>query len=452
MSTAGWAGDFDVLDQGYVDDPAPIWDLVRASCPIAHSSRRGSMWLPTRYDDIAALAQDPERFSSRRVTVIPLPADPADPAQRTVLPLGLPPITADPPVHAWTRRLMTPWLSRRQAAAYEPMVADLCRSLASTLARAGSGDAAIDYARHVPVAVIARLLGVPATAADSFATWVHDVLGSGDDIDRRRRGMEGLLRYLWDDIGRRRAEDPTAGRVPAGGAAPPDGSWGPPAPDLLGWLVAAEHNGEPLGAGTVLGMAALVVLAGVDTTWSALAAALWHLALHPDQAELLRRQRSLVPAAVEELLRVYAPVTMAREVVADTTFGGCPMAAGDRVLLTFAAANHDPAAFPHPHRVILSRYSQNRSAGHRHDARAHLAFGTGIHRCAGSALARMQLRVAIDTWLQVVGPYHLTDPGAVTWVGGQVRGPTTVGVGLGSARPSASATAGVGAGTGEEDR
>lgn len=449
MNRIDWATDFDVLDRRYLDDPVSIWDRLRTTCPVAHTDRRGSTWMPTRYDDIVAIAHDPRRFSSRRATVIPLPADPTGPAASGVLPVGLPPITADPPLHSWTRRLLLPWLSRRQVDRYEAEVRQLCRSLAVSLARRGHGDAAADYARQIPVLAVARLLGVSESSAEPFAGWVHDVLGCGDDIGRRRRGMEGLLRYFWGEIQRRQPSDPISPR-PSGAATDPGrprgSGLGPGAgpdgeADLLGFLLGARHDGAPVHVGTVLGMVALVVLAGVDTTWSALSAALWHLACRPDHARLLRRQPARIAPAVEELLRVYAPVTMARVVTADTTFSGCPMSAGDRVLLTFAAANHDPAAFPDPHQVLLHRFGPRRFGPDRSDSGAHLAFGTGIHRCAGSALARMELRVAIDTWLQVVGEFHLSDPAAVRWIGGQVRGPATVPIQVGPA-PSRPATPG----------
>jgi len=122
----------------------------------------------------------------------------------------------------------------------------------------------------------------------------------------------------------------------------------------------------------------------------------------------------LMPLAVEELLRAYSPVTMAREVHGDIEFGGCPMKSGDKVLMNFPAANRDPEAFPDADRVVLDR-AVNR----------HVAFGSGIHRCAGSNLARMELRVALEEWLSRIPEFHLSGD-QVTWAGGQVRGPRTL--------------------------
>jgi cytochrome P450 len=157
------------------------------------------------------------------------------------------------------------------------------------------------------------------------------------------------------------------------------------------------------------------MIAGIDTTWSAIGASLWHLAQHPEDRQRLAREPTLMDTAVEELLRAYAPVTMARLVANDFEFEGCPMKEGDWVLLPFPAANRDPEVFPDADKVQLDR-AENR----------HAAFGLGIHRCLGSHLARMELRVALQEWIQRYPDFALTDPDAVTWSAGQVRGPRSV--------------------------
>jgi cytochrome P450 len=119
-----WGSDFDVLDAGYVADPYRIWDELRVACPIAHTDRRGSTWLPTRYADVTAIAHDIEHFSSLEIVVIPFEGDePEEP----VLPYGLPPISADPPLHTWTRRLLLPWFSHARVAGYEAMTRNCAR-------------------------------------------------------------------------------------------------------------------------------------------------------------------------------------------------------------------------------------------------------------------------------------------------------------------------------------
>jgi cytochrome P450 len=389
-----WASDFDVLDPRYVADPFSIWDDLRSSCPIAHTDRRISSWLPTRYEDVTAIAHDIDHFSSLRVAVIPggedddgEDADYAGPE----LEYGLPPISADPPLHTWTRRLLLPWFSHRRVDSYVPMTRELCQRLLKGFVDAGEADAAADYAQQIPVRVIAHILGVSTDMSDTFTLWVRDILEFADDPDRRQRGAVGLLNYFVEQLEVRRAN---------------------PGEDLLSELLGTEVEGKPLDDGLILGIAALVLIAGVDTTWSAIGSSLWHLATHPEDQKRLVAEPELMPLAIEELLRAYSPVTMARVVTEDIDYGGCPMKEGDKVLMNFPAANRDPSVFDQADTVLLDR-AQNR----------HVAFGSGIHRCAGSNLARMELGVALEEWLHRIPSFSLAEGKEITWAGGQVRGP-----------------------------
>jgi cytochrome P450 len=174
-------------------------------------------------------------------------------------------------------------------------------------------------------------------------------------------------------------------------------------------------EGQPLNPEHVRGSIVLLLIAGIDTTWSAIGASLWHLAKTPADRERLVAEPELMPFAMEELLRAYAPVTMARLVKEDVEWRGCPMKADEWVLLPFPSANRDPEAFERADEVVIDR-KENR----------HAAFGLGIHRCVGSNLARMELRVALETWLARIPVFELADPDAVTWSHGQVRGPRTL--------------------------
>jgi len=386
-----WDTDFDVLSKAYVDDPFHIWDELRQTCPVAHTERRGSTWLPSTYRDVVDLAHDIEHFSSLDITVIPFDGEePEEP----VLPYGVPPISADPPLHTFTRRLLLPWFSHRKVESYEAMTRELCAGLVEGFVADGRADAAADYAQQIPVRVIAAILGVPAELSDTFTGWVRAVLEFADDMEVRREGTIALIEYFVAEVGRRKEH---------------------PGDDLLSALLQTEVDGQPIEDSIVLGVAALTLIAGVDTTWSAIGSSLWHLATHPDDAKTLATDPEAMPLAVEELLRAYSPVTMARVVTSDIEFRGCPMHAGDKVLMNFPAANRDPEAFDHPDQVILDR-AHNR----------HVAFGSGIHRCAGSNLARMELRVAIEEWLKRIPEFRIAEGAEVTWAGGQVRGPRSV--------------------------
>ncbi len=383
-----WGSDFDVLDPQYVADPFGIWDQLRTTCPIAHTERRGSTWLPTRYEDVTAIAHDIEHFSSLEVAVIPFEGEePEEP----VLPYGLPPISADPPLHTWTRRLLLPWFSHNRVETYESMTRGLCSGLIDGFIADGRADAASDYAQQIPVRVIAHILGVSPDLSDTFTGWVRDVLEFADDHDRRVNGVQGLLQYFIAEVAKRRAH---------------------PGDDLLSELLQTDVDGAPIEDSLVLGAAALVLIAGVDTTWSAIGSSLWLLATHPDDCTRMAKDPEVMALAVEELLRAYSPVTMARVVTSDVEYAGCPMKAGDKILMNFPAANRDPEVFEDADEVILDR-AHNR----------HVAFGSGIHRCAGSNLARMELRIALEEWLRRIPDFRLADSKEVTWAGGQVRGP-----------------------------
>lgn len=383
-----WATDYDLFDAGYLADPFPVWADLRNRCPVAHTDRFGGSWMPTTYADITAIARDVAHFSSRQVGVVPTGDDTA------LLPAGVPPISADPPEHTWTRRLLLPWFSPNRVSEYEIFTRRLCRELVDGFFADGRADAAADYAQQIPVRIIGLVLGVPESMSDVFTGWVRDILEFAHDAERRGRARNELVGYFMGEIEKRRHGT---------------------GDDLISSLLRTEHAGAPVPDGHILGTVALTLIAGVDTTWSAIGSALWHLATHPDDCARLVAEPDLMPTAIEELLRAYSPVTMARIVATDVEYAGCPMREGDRVLLSFPAANRDPEAFPDADEVQIDRQINR-----------HVAFGAGIHRCAGSNLARMELRVAVEEWLARIPEFHLDPAGEVTWAGGQVRGPRNV--------------------------
>jgi len=193
--------------------------------------------------------------------------------------------------------------------------------------------------------------------------------------------------------------------------------------DLITTLMnARDKNGQPLSDAHVLGSLRLLLIAGIDTTWSAIGASLWHLAKTPADRDRLIAEPELMPTAIEEFLRAYSPVTMAREVIKETEISGCPVKPGNMVLLSFPAANRDPAVFPDADKVVIDR-KENR----------HAAFGLGIHRCVGSNLARMEMTVAIEEWLKRIPDFRLDPAAKVTWSEGTVRGPRQLPVLFGKA-------------------
>ena len=382
--------DYDIFDPEFVRDPFPSFAAIRESqCPVAHTERWGGSWLPTRYEDVVAIAQEYETFTSRGILVLPPPPGQTEGAYGGV---AAPPITSDPPDHHWHRRLILPVFAPQAVAKYEQGTRDLCNSLIDAFIDKGVADAAGDYAQHIPVRVIATMLGVPLEMEEEFTDWVRGVLENMTDMEHRKRARQHIIEFFLAQVKDREVN--------------------PRENDLITELMNTEVEGKKVPIEYVLGVCNLMLVAGVDTTWSAIGSTLWHMAQHPEHRKQLRDNPDLWPTAIEELLRVYAPVTMARIVDHDVEYNGCPMKAGDRVLMPFPAANRDPRVFENPDEVILDR-EHNR----------HVAFGSGIHRCAGSNLARLEVRVALQTWLERIPEFELVDPSSVTWAGGQVHGP-----------------------------
>ena len=386
-----WATDFDHADPEYNRNAHDIWADLRGRCPVAHSDRYGGTWLPVTHEAVREIAYDTENFTSRAVvvsTVIPEDEAPVG---------GAPPITSDPPFHHEARRLLLPPFAPKKIAEWEGEVRVLCRTLLDRIeAKITAGeqvDAAVDYAQHIPVNVISRMLGFPLEDDDLFRQFVHDILESiNGDPEERIRSFERIDEYLSRQIADHREN---------------------PRDDLTSYLLDVEMYGEKLPDQVVGGAILLLLVAGIDTTWSAIGSSLWHLATHADDRRRLIAEPSLMTTAIEEFLRVYAPVTMARLVAKDHDFHGCPMKVDDWVLLPFPAANLDPAEFTDADKVLIDRV-ENR----------HAAFGLGIHRCLGSNLARLELRVAVEEFIARFPDFELEGTeDDVVWSVGQIRGP-----------------------------
>jgi cytochrome P450 len=396
-----WANDFDHLDPAWIEGPYPIWDELRRECSIAHTDRFKGVYFASRYEDVRAIADDTEHFSSRRIIVREDPP---------ACPPVLPPITSDPPAHRDHRKVLLPAFTPDAIKRHEPHTRDICRELTSRLADKTYCDAAVDYAQEIPVRVIAHMLGVPAADGDLFRKWIHEVLELGTtDAAILAHATEEIIAYFSAMLTKRRKT---------------------PADDLITNLLRVEIGGQRLSDEHIVGTLRLLLFAGIDTTWSAIGCSLWHLAIQPADRRRLVAEPSLIPTAVEEFLRAYAPVTPAREVVKETEIAGCRFKPGEMVLLSFPAANRDPSVFSDVSQVIIDR-----------EANRHATFGLGIHRCIGSNLARMEMIVALEEWLAGIPEFTLAADPPVTWSHGIVRGPRRLPLVLGADPVSAPAVA-----------
>src|SRR6516225_10356753 len=295
-----WVHDFDHTDPRWTEDPFPIWEVLRSASPVVHTKRFLGCYMPTTYEAVKEIAYDTEHFSSRRVIVRDA---------RPEITSRAPPITSDPPEHKPAKQLLLPPFTPDAMKKLEPRVRAICNELIDTFIADGRCDAAARYTKHVPVRAIAHMLGIPEKDGDLFIKWIHEILELGIKDDQiLMQAVREMTGYFAGHIEHRKTHRTD---------------------DLISTLMhARDKNGQPLSDAHVLGSLRLLLIAGIDTTWSAIGSSLWHLARTPADRERLVREPELMPTAVEELLRAYSPVTMAREVMKETTISGCPIKPG----------------------------------------------------------------------------------------------------------------------------
>ncbi|QKW24910.1 cytochrome P450 [Streptomyces seoulensis] len=385
--------DFDLFSPPGAENPFTVYDDLRGGCPVAHSSKHGGYWIATSYQAVDDVAKNPELFSSVSISV-PKNAFGDDLAER-------PPITLDPPRHGPFRRTLLPAFSPRQIKALEPSVRDHARELLSGIVGRDRCDAAAEYAKKIPSRFMARMIGCDDDRQDEFAEQMRALL-EANEMAEIQAAMAVTQPFLDDLIEQRRRK---------------------PGEDLVSCVLSAEIDGRTLTGPELIGALVLIITAGIDTTWSALGSSLWHLARHPEDRKRLVADPALVPTAVEEFLRAFSPVQIARVVTRDTEFHGARLSAGDSILLGMPSANRDGAEFPCADQVDIGR-----------EVNRHLAFGVGIHRCIGSSVARMEMRVALEEWLRAIPDFSLAPGDAVKWSTGHVWGPRRLDLLLGSPR------------------
>jgi len=326
----------------------------------------------TRYDDIATV--------TKRRDVHSMDPD-AIGAIANALGAGRPliPLMLDGDDHTKYRKLLDPLFAPKQIALLEPIVRDLAESLIDAFASDGEVDFYEAFCEPLPSQIFLRQLGLPLEDAP-FLMWVKDGPIRPTDEEHRTTAGPKLFEYLYAELERRDAA-------------------GKPGDDLIGGFLTAEIDGQRLTHDDVVDITFLLVLAGLDTVTSSLSCMVDWLARHPAERDALVVDPSGLPAAIEELMRVQTPVVMgSRHALADFDLDGIRVKAGDELHVMWAAANMDPEVFDDPTRVDFQR-SDNR----------HIAFASGFHRCLGSHLARLELRVALDTLHRRVPDYRL-DP------------------------------------------
>ncbi|MFC5061508.1 cytochrome P450 [Actinomycetospora atypica] len=374
--------DADLLSEEAVADPYPLLAALREHDPV-HWSARYRSWFVTRHDDVTAALRD-ARFSSDRIAPYrraKLDGPDADPALRAafgVLEDWM--VFKDPPDHRRLRRLVARAFTPRAVTLMAPRVRAIADELLDAVLtrRAGPSEADLiqEFAYPLTASVIAEMLGVPKEDRERFKDWSDEItglvfggLGNATRHDRGARGMRELTEYL-------------GGLVAAHERDPAD--------DLLSAMITARDDRDALSPDEVIATGVLLLFAGHETTTSLIGTGLLALLTHPDQRRLLTERRELLDGAVDELLRYDGPAkTVARVMAGDVELRGRTLRRGDRVFLSPASANRDPAVFDRPDDLDVTR-----------DVQRQLGFGIGMHFCLGAPLARLETGIAVPLALE----------------------------------------------------
>lgn len=347
-----------------------------ARCPVGHSDKYGGFDYLARYRDVHDAEQKLDTFSVRPSMLLP-----------SVSKKPIVVIDSDRPEHTDLRKVLLPFFTPDRVQAWEPLIRDVAHDLLNDLDGLETFDVAQTYARKLPSKVFSMIAGFPLSDGDILDEWVSTIFYKRTtDQDAADAAEASTLGWLADLVAERRR--------------------GPAEDDLIGKLLAAEIDGTPLTDELVVDYCYLLLLAGLDTTAWAIRSSLWHLARSPRDRQFLSEDTDRITLAIEEFLRCLSPVqAMARTARTDIEYGGQRIPAGTRIALLFGAANRDPEFFEDPNEVRVDR-NPNR----------HIAFGAGIHRCMGSNLARLEMKVAIQEFLGRFPNFELVD-GEAPWYG-----------------------------------
>ena len=363
-------------------DPYPAYAALRERGQ-AHRSRLMNAWIFGRYQDVAAILPDWQRFTNDGTKA-------KRPGKRTVIPDPGPSpsmLSLDPPDHRRLRGLVSKAFTPRAVNALEPHIRGLMHELLDGIDDLNGFDLMEAVARPLPVIVIAEMLGVPPEDRPRFRSW----------SDRRARILEPTI-----------SAEERADAVLAG--ADLDAYFAPlveerradPRDDILSGLVQAEEEGDRLDGNETITMLRLLLVAGNETTVNLIGNGMLALLQHPEQLQRLREDPSLVPSAVEELLRYDSPVQLdLRRIVEDCDVNGFPVKRGEDIVMLIGGANRDPEQFTDPDGLDVGR-----------DRASHISFGRGIHACIGAPLARLEARIAIEVLLERFSSIRLADPPA----------------------------------------
>jgi cytochrome P450 len=372
---------FDILDSDYVQDIYGVFRRMQEEAPVTRVDTYGGHWVVTGYEAVLRAAQDWETFTSTQGPMFPDPSPLAH----------MPPITLDPPRHREFRRMINPYLSPQAVDRIEPAARAHAHDLIDRFVESGTCDLSRDFGEpFVPLVFFSDIVHVPK---DLLPTFMERTVGTGHTPYEHSAALGELVTEF---IELRRSM--------------------PGMDDVIDAILGARVDGRPLDEADVVGTALILLVGGTDTTRNVITTSLWYLAEHPELRSKLIEDPTGIPAVLEELLRLFGSVQLVgRTVTKGCPFEGVDLAPGDKVVLSMAAANRDPHEFPVPEELDMSRR-----------ANRHVAFGVGIHRCVGSHLARMEIRVALEAILARIPDYELAPGYRYIRRRGHVHGPESL--------------------------
>jgi cytochrome P450 len=368
--------DWDPLEDAALQDPTAAHAELRQRCPVAFSGRWGGFWSLMRHEDIVAAALDTDTFISGEKTTIPDSTGPGRPPR--------PPLEVDRPEHTHYRRLLAPYFTPQRIAEWEPTIRTIAADLIAPAVADGETEMVAAVALPMPALVLCAFLDLPSEDWTRLKEWTSEVIDAGrtGDAERHAAANDALYGYVRTIVQARREArlDPER--------------------DMITGLLELEIAGRRLDDDEVTSVVRLMLQAGHNTTTNGLGSAFRYLGGQLDEQNRLRRDASLIPAAVDELLRVFSPAQfLARTVTRNVELHDRVLRAGEKVCLFWSSANRDAQAFADADTVELGR-SPNR----------HIAFGYGIHRCLGAHLARVEMRVALEEILARTSKFELVGP------------------------------------------
>jgi len=325
--------------------------------------RNGGHWVILEYNLISEAMRTPEIFSSLSQAIPPMPVE-----------IVMPPISLDPPDHAKFRAPLNKAFSPKSMLELAGDIRELAAELIDKIAADGQCDFVSAISEPLPVLIFMKLMGMPTDRLAEFRVWVHQTLSNTPE----REVAYGKVAQCMAELIDARIKEPQN--------------------DLISRLIEFEIDGEKLSRDLLLGYCQLLFIAGLDTVVNGMSLAIRHMARNPELQEQLRADPSRIQDAVEEMLRRYPIAMPSRRVAQDVEWNGIALRTDDRVLMAMPAAHLDPKAFPDPQQYALCRENV-----------AHIVFGTGVHRCAGSHLARIELQILYDEWLKRIPSFRM-DP------------------------------------------